>query len=149
MQTLGLFHLPIHHCFKHFLNVEGHCAAPGVPLWDSTDSTNSQGSQQEDDMTQRLCALFMEKCDYSLQDLGYDGVARDGWNGNAFETPIFLGGGQCRNRITENLEWSSQAPPSQKNTVIPAMVLTFFLTHLAGTRRRALSSSRVSSGSAH
>jgi len=70
VQTLGLFHLPIHNCLKHFLNVEGHCAAPGVPLpWDS------QESAQEDDMpTQRLCALFMEKCDYSLQDL--DGMLR-------------------------------------------------------------------------
>mmetsp|Transcript_39098 Transcript_39098/g.84151 ORF Transcript_39098/g.84151 Transcript_39098/m.84151 type:complete len:350 (+) Transcript_39098:66-1115(+) len=67
VQTLGLFHLPIHNCLKHFLNVEGHCAAPGVPLpWDS------QESAQEDDMpTQRLCALFMEKCDYSLQDFAF------------------------------------------------------------------------------
>lgn len=72
VQALGLFHLPVHNCFKHFLNVEGHCAAPGVPLpWDSVDSTDSQGSQQDGMPTQRLCALFMEKCDYSLQDFAF------------------------------------------------------------------------------
>lgn len=67
VQTLGLFHLPIHNCLKHFLDVEGH--VPGAVLpWASTDSTNS-GSRQMP--TQRLCALFMEKCDYSLQDFAF------------------------------------------------------------------------------